>query len=246
MALDRLLARSQAWQFWQFVADRAQPEQGAIVLSQKRVYILPTRHGWTFSLALILMLIGSINYELSLGFVLTFLLAGMGIVSILHTFRNLAQLAVSPGRIDPAYAGGAAVFRLDLANPTRHARWGVYAAPRRGERAVRRARAGARRARARSSGGAPRLAAARPGHARYALSARPAARLELRAARREGAGLSPARRRAAAGPHRDSRRAARRSTPAPAATTSPACARTRRATRRGTSRGSRPRAAAPC
>jgi uncharacterized protein (DUF58 family) len=128
MALDRLLARSQAWQFWQFVADRAQPEKGAIVLSQKRVYILPTRHGWTFSLALILMLIGSINYALSLGFVLTFLLAGMGIVSILHTYRNLAQLAVSPGRIDAAYAGGEAVFRLDLANPTRHARWGVYAA----------------------------------------------------------------------------------------------------------------------
>jgi uncharacterized protein (DUF58 family) len=127
MAMDRLLARSQAWQFWQFVANRARPEQGPVVLSQKRVYILPTRHGCTFALSLLLMLIGSINYALSLGFVLTFLLAGMGVVSILHTYRNLAQLSVAPGRVDAAFAGGEAVFRLDLGNPTRHARWGLHA-----------------------------------------------------------------------------------------------------------------------
>jgi len=127
MALDRVLQRSQAWQFWQFVANRAQPEAGPVFLSQKRVYILPTRHGYTFALALLLMLIGSINYGLSLGFVLTFLLAGMAIVSILHAYRNLAHLSIAPGRIDPAFAGGDAVFRLDIANATAHARWAIAA-----------------------------------------------------------------------------------------------------------------------
>jgi uncharacterized protein (DUF58 family) len=125
MALARLLQHSQAWQFWQFVANRARPEAAPVVLSQKRVYILPTRHGYTFALALLLMLIGSINYALSLGFLLTFLLAGMGIVSILHTYRNLAQLSVSHGRIDPAFAGGEAVFRLDLGNPSAFPRWSI-------------------------------------------------------------------------------------------------------------------------
>jgi len=76
-----------------------------VFLSQRRVYILPTRHGLTFGLAVILMLIGSINYNLSLGYVLTFLLAGLGIVSILHTFRNLAHLYVSAGRVAPVFAG---------------------------------------------------------------------------------------------------------------------------------------------
>lgn len=131
MAFDRLLDRSQAFQFWQFVANRARPESGPVFLSQKRVYILPTRHGWTFAFALLLMLIGSINYGLSLGFILTFLLAGMGVVSILHTFRNLAHLTVTPGRVDPAYAGGDARFRLHLSNPSRFARWAL--AGRRGE-----------------------------------------------------------------------------------------------------------------
>jgi uncharacterized protein (DUF58 family) len=127
MALDRVLQRSQAWQFWQFVANRAQPESGPVFLSQKRVYILPTRHGCTFALALLLMLIGSINYGLSLGFVLTFLLAGMGVVSILHAYRNLAHLTIAPGRIEPAFAGGEAVFRLDVDNATANPRWSVCA-----------------------------------------------------------------------------------------------------------------------
>jgi len=92
------------------------PETGTIFLAQRRVYILPTRQGVTFALALLLMLIGSINYNLSLGYVLTFLLAGTGIVSILHTFRNLAHLYVSAGRVEPLFAGETAHFELLLEN----------------------------------------------------------------------------------------------------------------------------------
>ena len=50
------------------------PDAAAVVLSQRRIYILPTRYGYLFALALLLMLSGSVNYNLSLGFVLTFLL----------------------------------------------------------------------------------------------------------------------------------------------------------------------------
>ena len=49
---------------------------------------------------------GSDIYQRSLGYILTFLLAGMGVVSILHTYRNLAHIAVSAGRVEPAFAGG--------------------------------------------------------------------------------------------------------------------------------------------
>src|SRR2546422_270240 len=62
------------------------------------------------------MLIGSINYNLSLGYVLTFLLAGVGIVSILHTFRNLAHLYVSAGRVAPVFARDTAQFELVFEN----------------------------------------------------------------------------------------------------------------------------------
>ena len=120
MNWDRLFRHSQLYNL--FVRPR-HPETGTIFLAQRRVYILPTRHGLTFALALVLMLIGSINYNLSLGYVLTFLLAGIGVVSILHTFRNLAHLYVSAGRVEPVFAGDTARFELQLENRrnvTRH------------------------------------------------------------------------------------------------------------------------------
>jgi len=90
------------------------PEQGVIVLRHRRVYIVPTRLGWMFAATLALLLVGSINYALSLGFALTFLLAGMGLAGMVHTARNLARLAVSVGRVEPVFAGEAAQFRIYL------------------------------------------------------------------------------------------------------------------------------------
>jgi uncharacterized protein (DUF58 family) len=114
--LDRVLQYSQAYNFYQWAFRRHGPEPGVVFLSQRRVYILPTRHGLTFGAALVLMLIGSINYNLSLGYVLTFLLAGLGVVSILHTFRNLAHLYVSAGKAAPVFAGEWAQFQIALEN----------------------------------------------------------------------------------------------------------------------------------
>src|SRR5689334_23005524 len=76
------------------------PERGAIVLGHKRVYIVPSRLGLLFGGALLILLIGSINYALALGFALTFLLAGMGLAGMVQTARNLAQLQVSAARVE--------------------------------------------------------------------------------------------------------------------------------------------------
>jgi len=92
------------------------PESGTIVLSLRRVFILPTREGIAFGATLLLMLVGAINYGLSVGFILTFLLAGLGITAMLHTVRNLAQLRMSPGRVHPVYAGERARFVVRMEN----------------------------------------------------------------------------------------------------------------------------------
>ena len=67
-----------------------------------------------FGATLVLLLIGSINYALSLGFALTFLLAGLGLAGMVHTARNLARIAISAGRAEPVFAGESAQFRLYL------------------------------------------------------------------------------------------------------------------------------------
>ena len=116
-AAASLGGRVRAW--W---AGEQAPEPGRVVLGQRRVYIVPTRLGWLFGATLGILLVGSINYALQLGFALTFLLAGMGLAAMVHTTRNLARLAVSAGRAEPVFAGEAAQFRLYLENPSPHDR----------------------------------------------------------------------------------------------------------------------------
>jgi len=101
------------------------PESGLIALTQQRIFILPTRYGVGFVLVLVIMLTGSVNYSLSLGFILTFLLGSMGIVSIVHAYRNLADLRVSIARAEPVFAGETAHFPVHLQNPSRQGRFSV-------------------------------------------------------------------------------------------------------------------------
>jgi uncharacterized protein (DUF58 family) len=94
------------------------PEAPPVVLTQRRIFILPSRTGYFFAVVLGLLLVASINYSLSLGFLLTFLLGGVGAMSMLHTFRNLARLSISPGKVEPVFAGESAQFHLVMENPS--------------------------------------------------------------------------------------------------------------------------------
>lgn len=90
------------------------PERGTVVLVHRRVYIVPARLGWLFGATVAILLVGSINYSLGLGFALTFMLAGTGLASMVHTARNLARIGVTAGRAEPVFAGESAQFRLHL------------------------------------------------------------------------------------------------------------------------------------
>lgn len=92
-------------------------DAGCVTLNRRRIYILPTRRGLFFALLLLLLLLGSINYALSLGFVLTFLLAGLGHVAMLHTYRNLSGVQINVGAVAPVFAGEQAQFYVSLEAP---------------------------------------------------------------------------------------------------------------------------------
>lgn len=101
------------------------PEAAPIILTQRRVFVLPTGAGLTYAAALGLMLIGAINYNLSLGYALIFLLTGLGLTALLHTFRNLVQIEISPGRVEPVFAGDMAYFGLQLLNRRKLGRFAI-------------------------------------------------------------------------------------------------------------------------
>src|SRR5688572_28891508 len=110
--MARLLQRNPRIANW--IYGFTPPERGTVELVHRRVYIVPARLGWWFGATLAVLLVGSINYAISLGFALTFLLAGLGLAGMVHTARNLSRIAVTAGRADPVFAGESAQFRLYL------------------------------------------------------------------------------------------------------------------------------------
>lgn len=98
------------------------PQTAPYHLHRRNVYILPTKQGLIFANLLMLMLIGAINYNNSLAYLMTFLLASLSVIAILHTYRNLLQLAISAGHIEPRFVGETLTIpiRIDNRNgPTR-------------------------------------------------------------------------------------------------------------------------------
>jgi len=93
--------------------------RGIATLSPRQIYILPTRYGLAFALLLVLMWIGSVNYANNLGFLLTFLLTGLGLVTMLHTWRNLLGIRCQALRSEPVFKGQTAIFRIQLGNRRR-------------------------------------------------------------------------------------------------------------------------------
>jgi uncharacterized protein (DUF58 family) len=89
------------------------------VLGQRNVYILPTRAGITFGLTLVVMLLASINYQLNLGYALTFLLAGAGLVSMHLTHNNLRGLTLHLRPTPAVFAGSPALLEVVVTNPQR-------------------------------------------------------------------------------------------------------------------------------
>jgi len=103
------LARVRQRAFRGFPSDRE-----PVVLRHSRIYILPTKRGWAMIATIAIMLVSSLNYALTLGIAVSFLLAGLMAAALLHTFRNLAGIEITPLSAGEAFAGGRLPFMLSL------------------------------------------------------------------------------------------------------------------------------------
>ena len=101
------------------------PIQDVTTLTQRNVYILPTRPGLMLGATLLVLLIASINYQLNLGYLLTFLLAGSTLVGM-HvghgTLRGITMNLIPP---KPVFMSATASISLKITNPRRRPRYGI-------------------------------------------------------------------------------------------------------------------------
>ena len=61
------------------------------VLTANNIYALPTRAGWMMLVTVAVLMLATINYQLSLGYVLIFLLMGAGVVGLFLAYRDLTR-----------------------------------------------------------------------------------------------------------------------------------------------------------
>ncbi len=110
------------------------PRTDTLLLTQRNVYILPTRPGWMLAVTLLVMLVGSINYQLNLGYLLTFLLTGAAVVGIHVCHGTLRGLTLKIAPPTHCFAQGLARLETTLINDSRRTRFGIgVALSRRGQ-----------------------------------------------------------------------------------------------------------------
>jgi len=100
-----------------WIERRRGAESDEVLLDRRHIYILPTYSGLVFWLVIFILLIGSINFALQLGYLLTFTIVSMALVSMYHTHRNLSGLVIRGQGVSPVHAGEVASFELTISNP---------------------------------------------------------------------------------------------------------------------------------
>jgi uncharacterized protein (DUF58 family) len=101
------------------------PLSDTLTLTQRNVYILPTRPGLMLVATLLVLLVASINYQLNLGYLLTFLLAGSAVVGMHVCHATLRGLTMTLSAPDPVFAGSIAPLRIVLTNERKAPRYGI-------------------------------------------------------------------------------------------------------------------------
>lgn len=118
---ENLSERTRRW-----ARKRHGPDPPQVTLASRRIYILPTASGLLYAVMIATMLAGAMNYNNNLGFAFTFLLAGVGIVTIYHTHRTLVNLRVHYLGAERVFAGDSLDVRFSLINDSAQPREEIY------------------------------------------------------------------------------------------------------------------------
>ncbi len=111
--------------FADFVRRRQGEDRLPTIVVTRRVYILPTRPGIAFASLVFVMLLAGLNYSNSIAMLITFLLAGFGLIAMHLTHRNLVGLELRDVASVDAFAGEHGQLLLTLGNVADTPRIGI-------------------------------------------------------------------------------------------------------------------------
>ena len=111
--------------FDNWFASHNPPSRDAIVLHNRRLYILPTRFGYLFGVMLLFLFLAAINYQNSMAFVLTFMLTSLGIISLWHTHKNLLGIRVNLLIPRPVFCGESCELKFEISHVNHSRRYAI-------------------------------------------------------------------------------------------------------------------------
>ena len=117
---SQIRARFRGW------VNRRIPPAREVTLDQRRIFIFPSRVGFFFCGCLLVMLVAAINFENNLSYALTFWLATLFIIAILHTYANLSGLTIRALRAEPAFPGQQSEFHLMIERSKRRDHFALH------------------------------------------------------------------------------------------------------------------------
>jgi len=132
----RMRSRAAAW-----ARRRQGDDRLPATIGTRRVYILPTRAGFGFALLVCVMLVAGLNYANSVALMITFVLAGFGLIAMHLCHRNLVGITLRDIATIDAFAGEHGQVQLTLENTADTPRFGIEAATDDSERVTRDVRA---------------------------------------------------------------------------------------------------------
>ncbi len=127
MAKQRFDIQSWTYPLIKRLSSHRPPSRLPITISSKRLYVLPTRFGVFFGLLILIMLLGSLNYNNNMALMLTFLLGAFMLLIPIYTVRNLSGLEITHIDAKPVFSGDAAQFVITLRNGHHTARPLIWA-----------------------------------------------------------------------------------------------------------------------
>lgn len=105
---------------------RRAPARSSVTLGGRNIYILPTGQGLLFVVTSVVVFVAAINYALSLAFALSFLMTGVFLLALVHTFLNLQGISLHGHRADACFAGDTAVFKIVVQRDDKRVREAIH------------------------------------------------------------------------------------------------------------------------
>jgi len=105
--------------------DRRSPNSKSIKLTQKRIYIIPSKMGLLFLVLVALMFVNGVNYQNNLIFSFSVLLLSIFITSIVVTYQNMAGLIISAGHGEPVFSGKTTSLHLTIEHASKKTKDGL-------------------------------------------------------------------------------------------------------------------------